>query len=355
MASSIDDEIRDQDTWPSLKLQLPYSHAPTYKSFPDDIEIVSVSDHNKDKAKAFCQRWDVPRYYADYREMITRERPDILSIATAAPTHAEMAVFACQSGAVRGIYSEKPMCGSLAEADAIVDAVRKSGVKFMLGAQRRHHPNFRKAKEIIRSGELGDLVSATSWMSSSLLHSISHTVDGMLFFADDQPAMSVFGLMGEVIGIDETETRRVVPLEKYDAQQHRWNGDPGCNVYVARLASGVLVNHLPAVTDVRFEVACTNGYLRILDNNDSLHVYKRRGTTYSFDEVDLPRMPYASANRELVRDLIECVRHDRQPLANEIAARNGMEILMGAAQSHLEGGKMIQLPLADRRMYIPAY
>ncbi len=354
MASSIDDEIRDQETFPSLKQQLPYSHAPTYKTFPDDVEMVAVCDLIEEKAKAFRKRWDVPRHYADYREMVNREKPDILSIATAGTMHAEMSIFACEHG-VRGVYCEKPMCCSLAEADAIVEAVRQHGVKYMLGAQRRHHPNFKKARELVRSGELGPLVSATSCFSSSLLHSLSHAADSMLFCADDTPAVSVYGILGDVQSIDDIEARRVVPLESYDAATARWNGDPGCNVYVARLANGVFINHLPAVTDVRFEIACANGYIRIVDNNDSLHVYKRRGRTYSFDKLDLPPMPPTSPNRELVRDLIHCVKHDCQPLANEIAARNGMELLMGAAQSHLEGGRTVHLPLANRTMYIPCY
>lgn len=354
MASTIDDEIRDMDTWPSLKQQLPYSHAPTYRSFPDEVEIVAVCDHNEEKAKTFCKRWDVSRHYLDYREMVKKEKPDIVSIATAAATHAEMSIFACENGA-RGIYCEKPMCCSLAEADAIVDAVSKSGVKYMLGAQRRHHPNFKKAREIVRSGQLGDLVSATSWFSSSLLHSLSHTVDGNMFIAGDVPAVSVFGIMGDVQGIDDVEMRRVVPLEQYDPATNRWNGDPGCNVSVARLANGVFVNHLPGVSDVRFEFACANGYVRIVDNNDTLHVYQRRGRTYSFDEIDLPKIPPTSPNRELVRDLIRCVKEDAQPLASETVARNGMEVLIGAATSHLKGGQTVSLPLAERNMYIPAH
>ena len=145
MASTIDDEIRSSDTWPSLKRQLPYSHAPCYKSF-DEVEMVAVCDLIEEKCKEFCRRWDVPRYYLDYREMIEKQRPDVVSIATAAGLHAEMAVFAMEHGA-RGVYCEKAMCCSLAEADAIVDCVRRHGVKFMLGAQRRHHPHFRQARE----------------------------------------------------------------------------------------------------------------------------------------------------------------------------------------------------------------
>ena len=44
-----------------------------------------------------------------------------------------------------------------------------------------------------------------------------------------------------------------------------------------------------------------------------------------------------------------------KPLANEIVARHGMEMLMGAAQSHLVGGRTVELPLTDREMYIPSH
>ena len=44
-----------------------------------------------------------------------------------------------------------------------------------------------------------------------------------------------------------------------------------------------------------------------------------------------------------------------RPLANETVARHGMEILMGVVQSHLVGGRTVELPLAEREMYIPSH
>ena len=352
MASSIDDEISSMDTWPSLKQQLPYSHAPCYKRF-DGVEIVAVADLVEEKCVTFCKRWDVPNYYLDYREMIRSEKPQILSITTPATTHAEIALFAMDHG-VRGVYCEKAMCCSLAEADAIVRSVRKHNVAFMLGAQRRHHPNFKKAREIAHSGEIGGLIGVNSWIESSLLHSLSHTVDGSLFLAGDAAPVSVFGVLGGSRSIDDIEARRA-SLPDYDPASHRWKGDPGCSTYTARLDNGLFLIHLPAVTDVRWEVVCSNGYIRILDNNDTLHVYRRRGRTYSFDAVDLAPIPRASSHLALVRDLIDCVATGRKPLGNEAAGLHGMEILVGAAQSHLEGGCMVALPLSDREMYVPSY
>jgi len=353
MASTIDDEIREQDTWPSLKQQLPYSHAPCYRTFPE-VRMVAVCDLDESRCRAFCDRWDVPRYYLDYREMIARERPDIVSITTPAHMHAEMAVFAMDHG-VRGIYCEKAMCCSLAEADAIVDAAKRTGAKFMLGAQRRHHPHFRKARELVESGTLGSLVAVASWLESSLLHSLSHLADNSLYLAGDTAPVSVFGVLGSARTFDEVEARRITQDAEYDPATQRWSGDPGCRSYTAELENGVLLVHLPSVADVRWEVTCTDGFIRIENNNDTLQVYRRRGRSYSFAPVAIDPIPPASAHQALVRDLLQALESDERTLANEIVGRYGMEILLGTAQSHLQGGVRVQLPLADRDMYVPSH
>ncbi|MFH1006907.1 MAG: Gfo/Idh/MocA family oxidoreductase [Candidatus Latescibacterota bacterium] len=353
MASSIDDEIRASDVWPSLTRQLPYSHAPCYKAF-DEVQIVAVSDLIEEKCQTFCRRWDVPRYYLDYREMIEVEKPDIVSIATPASSHAEMALFALAHG-VRGLYCEKAMCCSLAEADAIVSGVAQHGATFMLGAQRRHHPHFAHARQIVESGEIGELIGVTSWFESALLHALSHTVDGSLYLAGDATAEWVFGVLGPARSLDEIEQRRIAPFPEYDHRTRRWSGDPGCLTYTARLTNGVFLHHLPAITDLRWEIVCANGYVRILDNNDSLELFRRRATSYSFDRVPLETIAPASSHVALVKDLLRCMREHETPLANEMVARNGMEILMGCAASHLQDGRKVKLPLSERGMVIPSH
>ena len=95
--------------------------------------------------------------------------------------------------------------------------------------------------------------------------------------------------------------------------------------------------------------------MRIVNNTDTLHLFKHRGKSYQFDPVELPPVPQTSSHIELVHDLLECLRTGKKPLANEIVARHGMEILVGIAQSHLGGGRTVAIPLKDRDMYIPSH
>ena len=192
-------------------------------------------------------------------------------------------------------------------------------------------------------------------IESSLLHTLSHAVDGSLYLAGDVAAEWVFGLLGAARALDQVEKRRITEAPAYDSQSRCWSGDPGCLTYTARLTNGVLVSHLPAVTDMRWEIVCSNGYIRILDNNDSLQLFKRNGKSYTFDSIPLEEMPPTSPNTALVENLLKCMRMQEKPLANEIAARNGMEILMGVAASHQQDGCRVQLPMTDRDMYIPSH
>ena len=67
------------------------------------------------------------RRYRDYREMLERERPDIVSVATQPEQRAAIVIWACEHGA-RATYAEEPMAASMEQADAMVAAVERHGV-----------------------------------------------------------------------------------------------------------------------------------------------------------------------------------------------------------------------------------
>ena len=122
MGATIDDEVRDSSAGAVL---IPYSHAAGYVA-SEHTELVAVSDVMEEKVKGIQERYEVPNGYTDYREMLLREEPDIVSIATRPAPHAEMTIFAAESG-IKGIYCEKPLCCSMDEADAMADACTEIG------------------------------------------------------------------------------------------------------------------------------------------------------------------------------------------------------------------------------------
>ena len=103
----------------------PYSHAGTSQACAR-TRLVAAAEIVADKLSAFRERWQIPRGYRDYRELIEQERPEIISVTTRPGSHQDIVSFAAEHG-VKGIWCEKPLCCSMAEADAMVDGTRGVG------------------------------------------------------------------------------------------------------------------------------------------------------------------------------------------------------------------------------------
>jgi|GEM_PF-576185 len=96
--------------------------------------------------------------FTDPHEMLGSVKPQALVIATTAPTHAQLVLAAAKLG-VRYILCEKPMATSLAEADAMIDACKRSGTNLAVNHQMRFMQQYTRVKELIGSAELGPLSS----------------------------------------------------------------------------------------------------------------------------------------------------------------------------------------------------
>ncbi|HEX2185685.1 MAG TPA: Gfo/Idh/MocA family oxidoreductase, partial [Chloroflexota bacterium] len=126
--------------------------------------------------------------------------PDILSIATQPEQRAEVALFAVEHG-VRALYCEKPLCASMAEADALRAAIEGRGVVFNMGTNRRWHPGFDVMRELIASEALGQLRTLIIYSTGALFNTATHWFDAIQRLNGDTPASWVQGFLpqGEVV------------------------------------------------------------------------------------------------------------------------------------------------------------
>ena len=121
------------------------------------LKTVAVADIDPKGRAAAAERLKVEHAYADYREMLDREKPEFVAVAPRwIDRHREMIV-AC---AERGIHvlSEKPLAPTLADCDAIVTACERAHVKLAIAFQTRYSPRLARVKELISAGEIGELL-----------------------------------------------------------------------------------------------------------------------------------------------------------------------------------------------------
>jgi len=119
--------------------------------FPD-VEIVLVADPS-DEAEKYVLGKNL-NFSNDYNDIINNPEIDTVIICSPTDTHANFVERAAQSG--KHIFCEKPLDLSLEQVAKTLKVVEKSGVKLMLGFNRRFDPNFLKIKSMVESGKIGD-------------------------------------------------------------------------------------------------------------------------------------------------------------------------------------------------------
>lgn len=129
------------------------AHARGY-AFADNAEIVACADPVAESAAAYAQDFAVANVYSDYREMLEKEELDIVSNCTWTKLHTPIVIEAAQSG-VRAIHSEKPIAVSWGEAKRQHQAAVDNGVQLTYCHQRRFHPTFYRAKQLVKEGAIG--------------------------------------------------------------------------------------------------------------------------------------------------------------------------------------------------------
>ncbi len=108
-----------------------------------------------------------PKTHIDYKEVLARKDVDAVLVATPDHWHATIAVHAVRAG--KDVYVEKPMSHDVEEGRILVEEAKKYGRKVQVGTQQRSDRNFRRAVEIVRSGQLGEIKSVRGWKNPRVL------------------------------------------------------------------------------------------------------------------------------------------------------------------------------------------
>lgn len=91
----------------------------------------------------------------DYRELLNRKDIDAVIVATSDHWHAPISIDAMKQG--KAVYCEKPMVHKLSEGAAVIETHKKTGKVMQIGSQRISSPEFAKARELFKAGEIGQL------------------------------------------------------------------------------------------------------------------------------------------------------------------------------------------------------
>ncbi|GMU92377.1 MAG: dehydrogenase [Candidatus Hydrogenedentota bacterium] len=123
---------------------------------------VAIPRYEKQQEVVLDKTGKKPDGYQDFRRVL--DRSDIDAIITPTPDHWHplITILGCEAG--KDVYVEKPVCTTIAEGRAMVNAARRYGRIVQVGTQQRSMPIFQQAIDIVRSGTLGQITSAGAWI-----------------------------------------------------------------------------------------------------------------------------------------------------------------------------------------------
>ncbi len=131
------------------------THVKSYQSFPDLVEVVACCDLDEEKAKRYAEKFDIPRVYTDYNEMMAKEQLDCVSVCTWNCAHAQAAIAAMRGGA--NVLCEKPMAMNAQEAKEMERVSKETGKLLQVGFVRRFGNDAEVVRRLSDAGELGDV------------------------------------------------------------------------------------------------------------------------------------------------------------------------------------------------------
>ena len=128
----------------------------------DCLELCAICDISEEALTRYGEAFGVSRRYLDLGAMLAAEELDIAIICNWGVDHAATGIQIAESHKVRAILCEKPFTMNAAEAEQLVAAARKHDVFIAEAFKFRHHPMHLKAKELVESGAIGDVMSIRS-------------------------------------------------------------------------------------------------------------------------------------------------------------------------------------------------
>lgn len=329
---SIGSTIEDRWGAGSMRMSFPAGHASVYSAHAR-TELIAGADISESQRRAFAGRWQIPsdRMYAGYPEMLDRENLAIVSVATPTMSHADIGLECVQRG-IAGIYLEKPIASSLADANRLVTACAHAGIPLTINHVRRGDVIYRKARQLIDEGAIGEMHSMVAHFGGGLMWIGSHALDLLNYFNGDQPVRWVSGALEEQQELDPGGSALIL----YD------NG-------VWAFVNG------SARDSMSFRVEVLGSAGRIVIGNHELELWRRNPVSEFFELLQHPfplALPAISPMTLMLDELIDAMETGAPLVSNGETATRALEVIVAIYTSSDNGGSRVEIADLDRSMTI---
>ena len=326
----------------------------------NQLDIVAICDVYPEQMKHLLEKHGISddkkiKRYIDYKEMVSENEIDLISIATESGFHAEIAVYCIEHGI--NVIIEKPIALSMEDANHIIELSEKKGVKVSACHQNRFNVAVQRMREALEAGRFGkishgsihvrwnrdqDYYKQAPWRGTwaqdggALMNQCIHGIDLLCWMLGDE-VESVYGVTKQ--------------------QFHNYLEAEDVGMAVVKVKNG-------AVATIE---GTTNVYPQNLE--ESLYLFGESGTVKlggkSANNIDIWEFAeeaeedrinkslqevtsnvYGNGHTNLFADMVDAIECNRQPYVDASAGRRALEVVLAIYKSQ-KTGKVVKLPLGD--------
>ncbi|RPI00502.1 MAG: gfo/Idh/MocA family oxidoreductase [Calditrichaeota bacterium] len=327
-------------------------HARSLQHCPE-AQLLAVASPTPGSAAAFARVHAIPHFYTDVQQMLAMPEIDMVVIGAPNRVHCQLTVDAAQAG--KHVVLEKPMCLNLKEADQMIQACEKAGVKLMYAEELCFTPKYVRLKQLLDSGALGK----ATLIKQSEKHDGPHAEHfwdversgGGVTMDMGCHAIEFFRWM-----LNRPKIKSVYAQMSTQVHQEKTRGDDNA-LLILEFENGVIALAeeswtKPGGMDDRAEVYGSNGvaYANLLQGN-SIITYSGAGYDYAVEKAGetkgwsftIYEEEWNYGFHQEMAHFVDCVQNDKQPLVTGYDARAVLEVIFAAYQS-AGSGRKVELP-----------
>ena len=323
------------------------SYAQAFHSNPN-AEIVAViedetppataranSEETQQGNKEAAKQFGVP-FVERLDDVLARE--DVQVVTFSSPFERRAALVEKIASAGKHVFVDKPVTNNLADADAVLESVRRHRVKLMAGHNYTFNPAILKARDLLKAGDVGlPWAIHSEWVIAAgrqaapigeLMNHAMYPLDALLYLVPEK-VKTVYAISGA-----------------YFFENAKANKTEDLAFITMNMERGVI-----ATTSLgRTPIPHMNGYggdrtIRIMGTHGMLYLDTNRPGWISYGKSGTRNVPYgADQTYDMIDHFIDCVRHDRENMCGPQYARDTLEIILAARKS-AEDNAVVNLPL----------
>lgn len=301
------------------------SHAQAVQALAEDVEIVAAVDIDPERVEAFREAHGVPAGYTDAQEMLRREQPDLVQIATPPALHVDLSIAALEAGA--WVICEKPLCASVEEVDRLLEVEQRTGRYCAVNFQWRYGSAAAHVRRMIENETYGRPLVAvcnTLWYRDAAYYAVPWrgTWESELGGVSTGQAIHIMDLLLYLLG-DWSEIRAMMATLDREIEVE--------DVLLAmlRFDSGTLASITNSVLSPRQESYLRLDFQRATVELTTLYGYSNENWRFTPLDGAATPPPIEGSDRaahvSVLKHVLECMRTGERPLTSGSVARRTVE------------------------------